>query len=457
MSCDTPRIETHGLGKSYQVYQKPQHRLLQSLFRGRKQFYSDFRALSDVSLTIAPGETVGILGRNGSGKSTLLQLIAGTVRPTRGTVSVRGRIAAILELGAGFNPEFTGRENVELSASVHGMSPREIAARMPEILKFSDIDEFIDRPVKVYSSGMYARLAFSVAIHVDPDVLIVDEALAVGDAKFQAQCFRKFEEFKTRGVTILFVSHSIDQIARHCSRALLLDRGRLVAEGDPKPVIARYLEILFGQAPAKSVAASMPGDQGASAPGDATPTGEGQPLRVFGAECGRRDVFSERHGYNRLEHRWGDGRARIVDFRLLDDSGHDVDALETGARASLHIAVHFASEVRCPIYGMTVKTPDGVEVAGANSQDSTLLADWEARSEGEVAVARFDFTCWLNGGDYLVSVGVAEAHPGGAAPLDRRYDAIHLQVVNRRKVFGLVDLGLAPTVSASRLMAETVG
>ena len=430
MSCSPVAIEISHLSKSYQVYQKPQHRLLQSLLRGRKQFYTEFWALRDVSLSIAAGETVGVLGRNGSGKSTLLQLIAGTLQPTAGEVAVHGRVAAILELGAGFNPEFTGRENVDLAASVYGMTAAQVGERMDDILRFADIGEFIDRPVKSYSSGMYARLAFSVAIHVDPDILIVDEALAVGDAKFQAQCFRKFEEFKQRGVTILFVSHSIDQIARHCTRALLLEHGEAVMTGEPKPVIARYLELLFGP-PAATVAAPA-----AIVPASA--------MAIFGEDDADDERFERRYGYNHLEHRWGDRRARIVDFRLVDESGNDVTALSTGHRASLYLKVRFAQDIARPIYGVTIKTPDGVEIAGANSQDSVAFPAWERRAAGEVAVVRFDFTCRLNSGEYLLSVGVAETGGEGVVPLDRRYDAIHLHAVNSRKVFGLVDLDLTP-------------
>src|SRR6266542_1908917 len=248
MSCKAARVRVEGLSKSYQVYQKPQHRLLQSLLRGRKQFYTEFWALRDVSVTVAAGETLGILGRNGSGKSTLLQIVAGTVRPTRGRVELDGRVAAILELGAGFNPEFTGRENVELATSVYGMKASEVAARMDDILRFADIGEFIDRPVKTYSSGMYARLAFSVAIHVDPDVLIVDEALAVGDAKFQEKCFRRFRIFQEAGKTILFVTHDRSALPRHCDLGILLHQGHVVEVGEPARIADLYGEILaFGE------------------------------------------------------------------------------------------------------------------------------------------------------------------------------------------------------------------
>lgn len=441
MSCESACIEIAHLSKSYQVYQKPQHRLLQSLLRGRKQFYTEFWALRDVSLTIEPGETVGILGRNGSGKSTLLQLIAGTLQPTSGSVVAHGRVAAILELGAGFNPEFTGRENVELATSVYGMTSSEVAARMGDILRFADIGEFIDRPVKTYSSGMYARLAFSVAIHVEPDVLIVDEALAVGDAKFQAQCFRKFDEFKKRGVTILFVSHSVDQIARHCTRALLLEHGHAVMTGEPKAVVARYLELLFGPREAPPAPTAVAHANASNA--------------IFGpADAADDERFERRHGYNHLEHRWGDRRARIVDFKLVDETGNEVTALSTGRRASLYLKVRFAKEIAQPIYGVTIKTPDGVEIAGANSQDSVAFPAWERRQAGEVSIVRFDFTCRLNGGEYLLSVGVAEVGPEGVVPLDRRYDAIHLQVANARKVFGLVDLDLTPVETEPAVTAD---
>ncbi|HEX9278497.1 MAG TPA: ABC transporter ATP-binding protein [Casimicrobiaceae bacterium] len=443
MSCKAARVRVEGLSKSYQVYQKPQHRLLQSLLRGRKQFYTEFWALRDVSVTVAAGETLGILGRNGSGKSTLLQIVAGTVRPTRGRVELDGRVAAILELGAGFNPEFTGRENVELATSVYGMKASEVAARMDDILRFADIGEFIDRPVKTYSSGMYARLAFSVAIHVDPDVLIVDEALAVGDAKFQAQCFRKFDEFRKRGVTILFVTHSVDQILRHCSRAMLLEHGRNVMTGEPKAVVAQYLELLFGTPGGAAVTMQTEAPRPAPLVAKGAFADDGAP---------NEDRFAGRTGYNRLEHRWGDGRARIVDFALLDETGKRVTALTTGDRASLHVKVQFLADIARPIYGLAIRTPDGVEIAAANSRESVRIPSDDPRAPGEVAVVRFDFKCLLNGGDYLLSVGVAEGSDGAVIPLDRRYDAIHIQVVNTRKVFGLVDLEIQP-VSVEEISA----
>jgi lipopolysaccharide transport system ATP-binding protein len=233
-------IAVSGLGKRYEIYRQPRDRLLQSLFRGRRQFFQEFWARSDVSFEIARGETVGIIGRNGSGKSTLLQLIAGTLTPTTGTATVRGRVAALLELGSGFNPEFSGRENVFLNGAILGLARSEIESRLPRIVAFSGLEEFIDRPVKTYSSGMMMRLAFSVAVNVEPDVLIVDEALAVGDTAFQLKCVARLEALTQSGVTLLFVSHDTALVKSFCQRAIYLERGRLKVEGKPEVITEHY-------------------------------------------------------------------------------------------------------------------------------------------------------------------------------------------------------------------------
>lgn len=245
MSSDIA-IKVENLTKCYHIYDKPQDRLLQMLSFGRKNLFREFWALrNDVSFSIYKGETVGIVGRNGSGKSTLLQMICGTLTPTSGSVMTQGRVAALLELGAGFNPEFTGRENVYLNAAIMGISKEQMEKRMSDILLFSELTEFIDQPVKTYSSGMYARLAFSVAIHIEPEILIVDEALAVGDSKFVAKCMRKIKEIQARGATILFVSHDITSIRTLCQRVIWLDRGHLVEDGDVFPVTGRYMEFMY--------------------------------------------------------------------------------------------------------------------------------------------------------------------------------------------------------------------
>ena len=236
-------IRARNLGKSYQMYQRPGDRLKQFAWRGRRRFYREFWALRDVSLDVASGATVGIVGRNGSGKSTLLQLVCGTLTPTTGSVELRGRVAALLELGAGFNPEFTGRENVFMYGAVLGLDEKEIRDRYDHILAFADIGAFIDMPVKTYSSGMFVRLAFSVAINVDPDVLIVDEALAVGDARFQQRCMAKLRQLQQRGVSVLFVSHDIEAVKRLCEHVLVLHDGEVVNQGDPLSMANWYLAL----------------------------------------------------------------------------------------------------------------------------------------------------------------------------------------------------------------------
>jgi ABC-type polysaccharide/polyol phosphate transport system ATPase subunit len=233
-------VKATGLSKCYQIYGKPHHRLLQSLWRGRRTFYRDFWALTDVSLEAKPGEVVGIIGRNGAGKSTLLQIICGTVAPTSGTVEVNGRAAALLELGAGFNPEFSGRENVHLNAAIMGLTQDEITARFADIVAFSELADFIDEPVKTYSSGMFVRLAFSVAIHTDPAILIVDEALSVGDFAFRNKCIKRVQDLRARGTTILFVSHDLSTLQLICDRAIWLDKGKVKAVGDPVSVTQDY-------------------------------------------------------------------------------------------------------------------------------------------------------------------------------------------------------------------------
>jgi lipopolysaccharide transport system ATP-binding protein len=269
MSSDAV-IKINNLSKCYEVYDKPHKRLLQMLFRGKRKYFSEFWALKSASLEVKPGETVGIIGSNGSGKSTLLQMLCGTLNPSSGTIDVKGRVAALLELGAGFNPEFTGKENVYLNAAILGLSREEIDSQYAAIEEFAEIGEFINQPVKTYSSGMYVRLAFSVAVHTNPSILVVDEALSVGDARFQAKCLDRIKQMKESGVSILFVSHDVAAVRTLCDRALWLDKGIVRGLGDVFPITAQYTEHLFNKAPntgnTPSKAASDTGLHNASQP-----------------------------------------------------------------------------------------------------------------------------------------------------------------------------------------------
>lgn len=428
---DDLAIDVRDVGKSYHIYERPSHRLLQGLARGRRQYYREFWALRGVSLQVRPGQTVGVVGRNGSGKSTLLQMLAGTLTPTEGSVSVRGRVAALLELGSGFNPDFTGRENVYLNASILGLSRDEVDARLDDILAFADIGEFIDQPVRNYSSGMALRLAFAVQAQVQPRVLIVDEALAVGDAKFQAKCFARLKQLKEEGVAILLVSHATDQIVQHCDHALLLDGGRQVCSGKPRDVVNRYLDLLFGKEGPR-----------------AKPAGEGvrtapPALSFDGANAG----FESRPNYNPHEYRWGDGAARIVDFSLHSDAGAYPAVLESGAWLRLVLRIRFEREVVRPILGFFVKTKQGVVVYASNTEYKPIPEFARAGAVGQTVDVELAFECRLADGDYFVSVGVASRNEVEVVPHDRRYDAIHFQV-GGADFFGMADLSLDMTMVA---------
>jgi lipopolysaccharide transport system ATP-binding protein len=436
MSSDDFAVRVEHLSKCYEIYASPRDRLKQFVLPGLRrlagrpagQHFREFWALRDVSFEVQRGETVGIIGKNGSGKSTLLQMVCGTLSPTEGTVQTRGRVAALLELGSGFNPDFTGRENVYLNASVLGLEPQEIEARLDDILAFADIGAFIDQPVKTYSSGMVVRLAFAVQSQIEPDILIVDEALSVGDAKFQAKCFDRLKKLKERGTSILLVTHSSEQIVTHCSRAVLLNEGAMLEVGEPRRIVNRYLDLLFGRE-----RQSEPPIESANAVAIATPPSQ------FPISC-TEDSFSTHVGYNAHEYRWGDGSARILDFYLQADSEPYPAVVHSGALITLAVSIQFVAHLVRPILGVTLKTKEGVTVYGVNSE--TLKAeDFETLGRsGTVVTPVVTFRCLLAPGDYFVSLGLASRQGEDIVPHDRRYDAIHLQVAPDASFFGLIDL-----------------
>lgn len=439
MSSDSV-VSVDSLGKCYHMYDDPRKRLLQMLYRGRKQFYKEFWALRDISFEIKRGETVGIVGKNGSGKSTLLQLICGTLSATRGTVETRGRIGALLELGSGFNPEFTGRENIYLNAALLGLSRSEIDSCFDRIAAFADIGDFLDHPVKMYSSGMVVRLAFAVQAQVSPDILIVDEALAVGDAKFQAKCFARLKDLKDQGTSILLVTHSSEQIVSHCSRAILLDQGQMIQVGEPRQVVNRYLDLLFG----KERVVDVSEQEAVSA--------ENQRAREQSASdlSWSEDKFASRPLYNPHEYRWGDGKARIIDFTLHADGESFPGMIKTGQNIEIRLAVQFITGLQAPIFGVTVKTKEGMTVYGANSETLDAGAFRELGGASSTVHLRAVLRCALGPGDYFISVGVATCEGGEIVPHDRRFDAIHIQVAPQRRFFGIADLGLQMGVEEVR-------
>lgn len=420
-------VEARGVGKCYHVYERPSHRLMQGLLGGKHQYYREFWALRGADLRVAQGETVGLIGRNGSGKSTFLQMIAGTLTPTEGSIAVRGRVAALLELGSGFNPEFTGRENVYLNAAILGLSKPEVDNSLDRILSFADIGAFIDQPIRNYSSGMVVRLAFAVQAQVNPQLLIVDEALSVGDAKFQAKCFARLKQLKDEGASILLVSHSADQIVQHCDRALLIDGGRVQRAGKPKDVVNDYYNLLFGTAnvPGESTHASV----------DASDFGLAE------AFSGGMVGFEARPNYNPHEFRWGDRAASIVDFELRSQDAIYPAVLESGTELRLLLRVKFEANIVRPIVGVTVKTAEGVVVYGTNSEYQPLLGLTDGAVAGSTVDVEIAFKCALADGDYFLSVGIASRGEEEIVPHDRRYDSIHIKVM-QAKFFGLGDLSM---------------
>lgn len=456
-------IRVSGLAKSFRIYGQPVDRLLEVF--SRRPRHAVFEALRGVDLEIRSGETVGIVGRNGSGKSTLLQLIAGTLQPTRGTVEVHGRVAALLELGSGFNPEFTGRENVFLNGQVMGLRRHEVEQRLERIEQFADIGAFIDQPVRTYSSGMLVRLAFAVAINTDPDILIIDEALAVGDEAFQRKCFARLDELKARGATILFVSHAAASVVNLCDRAVLLDSGELLMAGRPKTVVSLYQRLLH----------AGPGDRGpmreeiraAGAAGD-TEAGEGG-----GDEVARPDAGPVEHPpigpppidlLERLDPGlvpestvdYLPAGARISDAHVVNAEGERVNVLLPGRPYTFRYRVRFLQGAASVEFGMTIKSTDGITLFGMSSHGrGGFIPRVEAGDEIEV---EFRFSSRFQPGTYFFNAGcqaVGDA-TGERDYLHRILDVACFRVEGTgtdRYMLGFYDLSEEPAVSWTRSAA----
>ena len=408
--------------------------------RGRK-YHLEFTALENIAFEVFRGETIGIIGPNGSGKSTLLEIIVGTLSATSGTVARQGTVSALLELGAGFNPRFTGRENVYLNASILGIPKHSLEAKLDELFQFADIGEFIDHPVSTYSSGMYVRLAFATAVSSDPDILIVDEALAVGDIRFQRKCYRRFQEMQASGKTILFVSHSVELIQNHCSRAIFLNLGHIEAIGEPKVVIQAYLEHLFGSEIQQTNEVNYSEVTRAV---DHTDTATSSSRAVSESSGQVQDRCTQRRSYNPNEYRWGDRRAAIIDYEIHSSFGNDQVVFESGENLKLMVYVQFFQDLTDLIYGCTVKTVDGQTVYGTNTRQRAI--DVSHGEAGATVVIRFQFDLNVVPGEYFISLGVALDDPErDNIAIDRRYDLIHLTVRGDYGGFGLAQMNMSIT------------
>ncbi len=405
-------IVASNLSKAFRVYAHPKDMLVE--FLTRKTRHCEFAALTDVSFEVGRGEIVGILGRNGAGKSTLLKVLAGTLEASSGTSAVHGRISAILELGTGFHPDYTGRENALLGAVCLGMTRREARERIGSIIEFAELGEFIDRPFRTYSSGMQARLTFATAVAITPEVLIVDEALAVGDARFQLRCFDRIRQMREAGCTILFVSHSVEQVTALCTRAMLLEKGRLLEIGTPDFVTRAYHKLLFGQ---QFTAVASTTDTSST---DTSTTAEVTPATVAVAD----DACA-----------MGTGAWRISSVELLNESGESVDVLRPRGRYVLRFRARGDIGLHDLCVGFLVRNAQGLVVFGTDSRIANG-ARLEAHA-GEELVATLRFTCHLGGGSYFVSYGLA--HEDGTK-IDFRYDALPITVATTQ---GIYDASLA--------------
>lgn len=393
-------INVENVDKVYKLYNRPADRLIEAFSFSKKKRYKEKYALNQVNMTVYQGETVGIIGTNGSGKSTILKMITGVLHPTKGNVHVNGRISALLELGAGFNMEYNGIENIYLNGTMMGFSKKEIDEKMDDILSFADIGDYVYQPCKTYSSGMFVRLAFAVAINIDPEILIVDEALSVGDVFFQAKCYQKFEEFKKNGKTILFVSHDLSSISKYCDRVVLLNQGVKLGEGTPKEMIDAYKRVLVGQ---------------------------------YSEDSGQK---ADGVNPNLLE--YGDKSANITKYGLLDDRGVATTAIVKGSRFTIHMEVDFMEDVAAPIFAFSIKNIRGTEITGTNTMYEKAFL--ESVKKGDKKKVTFTQDMYLQGGEYLLSLGVTGFEGSDFKVYHRLYDVINITVVSDKDTVGYYDM-----------------
>ena len=405
-----PVLRVEGVSKQYRIYDRASDRLKEMVTRGRWRTHREFWALRGISFEVEKGTTFGIVGPNGSGKSTLLQIIAGTLEPTEGTTWHAGRISALLELGSGFDPEFTGVENVFMNASLIGFSNAETEAMLPFIERFAEIGEFINQPVKTYSSGMYVRLAFATAISAMPQILIVDEALAVGDAVFQHRCMRRIREMQESGMTILLVSHDPNAIRALCSRALLLHAGRIEALGKPTDVLNRYQKLIMARESAYEMTEPV---------SDAA-------LKEFDTETIPKLSYTYRHG---------DGRAEIIAVQLINAAGQQVEFVETGEEVVVRVRLVFHDDVEAPVCGFLIRNRHGIHLYGTNTDLQQV--NFGAAQRGEIVEVNFAFSCWLAPDSYSLTFAV---HSIDGISFDWLDGALFFRVMSALAMEGVTNL-----------------
>lgn len=417
---DKIAISVDHVTKIYKLYDRNRDRLKEALHIGKNINVREHYALDDVSFNVYQGETVGIIGTNGSGKSTILKIITGVLNPSGGNLNINGRISALLELGAGFNMEFTGIENIYLNGTMIGFSEEEIDAKLQDILDFADIGDFVNQKVKTYSSGMFVRLAFAVAINIDPEILIVDEALSVGDVFFQNKCYRKFEDFKKQGKTILFVSHDLGSISKYCDRVILLEKGHKIGEGEPKEIIDMYKKVLVGQLDA------------------ASNTSKGQAL-----ESGEK--WMDKMQLNPAKDEYGSGLAEFVDYCAYDKTGEITNTIIKGEEFTVKVKIRFFETVQDPIFALSFKNMQGTEITGTNTMFEKITTG--TPGPGETYIVTFTQNMSLQGGEYLISLGCVGYREGNFTVYHRLYDVFNLTVISSKNTTGFYDMDSIVTVS----------
>ena len=413
-------INVDNVSKIYRLYNKPSDRLKEALGFSKKKLYQEHYALNNVSFEVRKGETVGIIGTNGSGKSTILKIITGVLNPTQGNVSIQGRISALLELGAGFNMEYTGIENIYLNGTMMGFSEEEINAKIDDILSFADIGDFVHQPVKTYSSGMFVRLAFAVAINIDPEILIVDEALSVGDVFFQVKCYHKFEEFKKMGKTILFVSHDLGSISKYCDRVILLNKGVKEAEGKPKEIVDLYKQLMAQN----------------DAPTDV-------PKTVV--ENNQQGMWKQYLNNNPKFQDYGEKHGEIVDYAIIDETGKITSNIQKNTEFTIKMKVRFHKELQEPIFAFTIKDLQGTEVTGTNTMYEDIPVG--PVKAGEERVIEFKQNMNLQGRDYMLSLGCVGFFSNKFVVYHRLYDVCDIHVISDKNTVGFYDMNSTVTIT----------
>ncbi len=440
-------IEIKDVTKTYKLYNKPSDRLRENFSITHKNYHRDHDALQGISLDVYKGECVGIIGTNGSGKSTLLKIVTGVVAPTSGTLEIKGKISALLELGAGFNQEYTGIENIYLNGTMVGFTKEEMDGKLQSIIDFADIGEFINQPVKTYSSGMFARLAFAVAINVDPDILIVDEALSVGDIFFQSKCYQKFMDLKEAGKTILFVSHDLGSIIKYCDRSLLIHHGKQIAVGKSSEIVDIYKKILVNQFDEKDVEKLLNKENPEENDNKENSEHEDAADEINETENLQTNeldgIWKNQMLNNSNAVTYGNGVADIIDYAIIDEKGKLNFSISKGSNFSIRMKIQFYQDVKQPIFAYTLKDVKGTEITGTNTMLEKQTIDQV--KAGEIVTVNFDQNMCLQSGNYLLALGCTGFENGNFTVYSRLYDVCNLQVVSDHDTVGYVDMGTKVT------------